>query len=188
MRWVTFAAAAALVLAACGQQGSGSSLPPVQDGAQAPATQTAPSGTVQQAQLTPEQVEQVRAVVRQYLDLSQQANAAGHAPAAGFSDEIAGLQPGTDHRWQIELAAGTTYKIIGACDNECSNVDMELIDVATGGVVESDMMGDDIPIVDFTPPANGRYIVRLLMQVCTVAPCYAGARVLTGAAQSGGDK
>lgn len=184
MRFAFLAAAGvALMLAACGPQGgSGPALPPVQEGAQPPSTQTPPSGPVQQAQLSAEEREQVSGIVRQYMDLLQQQVGAGMAPAEGFSDEIAGLQPGTDHRWQVELVGGTAYRFIGACDNECSNVDMELIDVSTGGVVASDMLADDIPVVEFTPEANGRYIVRLLMQTCTVAPCFAGARVLTAQA------
>jgi hypothetical protein len=50
------------------------------------------------------------------------------------------------------------------------------------------MVQDDFPVVDFTPQANGRYIVRLLMQTCTVAPCFAGARVLSGSTQGGAGK
>ena len=191
MRWM-IAAGAALLLAACGQQGSGVALPPVQEGAQAPSTQTQPAGPVQQVQITPEQREQFIGRVRQYLDMAQQHPqvGAGLAPAAGFTDENAEMQPGTDHRWQVELAGGTAYRVIGACDDDCTNMDLELIDVSTGGVVASDMLDDDFPVVSFTPQANGRYIVRLLMQTCGVAPCFAGARVLSGAAttQSGGGK
>jgi hypothetical protein len=178
------------MLAACGQQGSGAPLPPVQDGAQAPSTQTPPSGDVQQAQITPEQREQFIGRVREYLDMAQQHPQVGGglAPAQGFSDETAAMQPGTDHRWQVELAGGTAYRIIGACDDDCSNMDLELIDVTTGGVVASDMLQDDFPVVAFTPEANGRYIVRLLMQTCAIAPCFAGVRMLSGAAQGAENK
>lgn len=180
MRWVTFAAAAALVLAGCGQAGSGPGLPPVQQGAQAPSTQTAPTGPVQQAQITDEQRQQFLGRVTQYLDMATNQLGGGAVAAQGFTDETAAMQPGTDHRWNVELVGGTAYRFVGACDDDCSNLDLELIDVATGGVVASDMLQDDFPIVDYTPQANGRYIVRLLMQTCTVAPCFAGARVLTG--------
>lgn len=182
------AAGAALMLAACGQQGTGAPLPPVQEGAQAPSTQTAPSGPVQQAQITPEQREQFLARVGQYLDMATNQLGGGATAAPGFTDETAAMLPGTDHRWQVDLVGGTAYRIIGACDDDCTNMDIELIDVSTGGVVASDMLQDDFPLVDFTPQANGRYIVRLLMQTCTVAPCFAGARVLTAPAQTGGGK
>jgi hypothetical protein len=95
------------------------------------------------------------------------------------------MQPSTDGRWVVDLVAGTPYRIIGACDNECSNMDIELIDMSTGGVVASDMLPDDYPVVDFLPQANGQYVVRMLMQTCTIAPCYAGARVLTPGAGGG---
>lgn len=182
LRHVVFTgiAAAALALAACGQQGTGPQLPQTQAGAQAPSTQTAQSS--QQANLSNEQRQQLLQLVGSYLTDVQNAQGGGMTPATGFVDEVAGMQPGTDHRWQINLAGGANYRIIGACDNECSNLDIELIDVRTGGVVASDMLPDDYPVVNYTPSADGAYIVRMLMQTCTVAPCYAGARVLSGAA------
>ena len=178
LRHLAFATVAALALAACGQQGSGPQLPQTQAGAQAPSTQTA--ANAQQANLTDEQRAQLQQLVGSYLNDVQNAHGGGMSPATGFVDEVTGLQPGTDHRWQVNLNGGTAYRIIGACDNECSNLDIELIDVRTGGVVASDMLPDDYPVVDYTPTANGAYIVRIMMQTCTIAPCYAGARVLTG--------
>lgn len=181
-------AGAMLALAACGQQGSGPALPPVKEGALAPSTQTPVPG-VQQANIPDGQRQQFLDRVVQYLDMAQEQIGTGMAAAQGFEDELAAMQPGTDHRWQVDLTGGSAYRIVGACDDDCSNMDIELIDVSTGGVVASDMLPDDFPVVDFTPPANGRYIVRLLMQTCSVAPCFAGARVLSGApAGSGGGK
>jgi hypothetical protein len=178
MRHVILAGAAALVLGACGQQSSGPPLPPPQAGAQAPSVQAA-STAAQQAMITPEQRAQLEQLVGSYLNTVQTNYGGGMSPAQGFTDQIAGLQPGSDHRWQVNLAGGTGYRIVGACDNECSNMDIELIDMRTGGVVASDLLPDDYPVVDFTPPANGQYVIRMLMQTCTVAPCYAGARILT---------
>lgn len=185
---LALAACAVLMMAACGQQGSGPALPPVKEGAQAPSTQTPPSGTVEQAQISAEQREQFLARVTEYLDMATTELGGGAVATPGIADEKVAMQPGTDHRWNVELVAGTSYRIVGACDDDCTNMDMELIDVATGGVVASDMLPDDFPVVSFTPQANGRYIVRLLMQTCSVAPCFAGARVLSGSAQAGGDK
>jgi hypothetical protein len=180
--WI--AAAAAVALAACGQGGggSGTDLPPVQAGAQAPMQLPAVSAPPQQAQLTSEQRTQLEQLVAGYLNNVQEQFGQGLAPAAGFSDHVAGMQPSTDDRWVVDLVAGTPYRIIGACDNECSNMDIELIDMNTGGVVASDVLPDDFPVVDFSPTANGRYMVRSIMQTCTVAPCYAGARILARSA------
>jgi hypothetical protein len=188
MRWL-IAASAALVLAACGEQGTGAKLPPVQEGAQAPSTPTAPSGPVQQAQITDEVRQQLTTNIDGMLDQMQ--SQLGGTPMEGFTDQIVAMQPGTDHRQQVALAGGSSYRIVGACDGDCTNLDIELIDVATGGVVASDMLPDDFPVVNFSPPANGQYIVRSLMQACSVAPCFAGTRVLVaggGAEGGGGDK
>lgn len=184
IRSVVFAAAA-LVLSACGQ-GSGPPLPESPQGAlNAPSSQSNTPAPEGQAALTAEQRTQLEALVRNYLDEAVRRNGNGMNPAAGFNDEIADLQPGTDHRWQINLTGGQNYRILGGCDNECSNLDIELID-SRGGVIASDMGPNDFPVVNFTPQSNGAYIVRILMQACSVAPCYAGARVMTngaGAAQ-----
>ena len=115
--------------------------------------------------------------MRSYLDAGVNNNAQGFAVAPGTSDQVARLQPDADHRWNVDLAAGTSYRILGVCDNECSNVDMELLD-GSGAVVQSDVLPDDIPIVNITPAAAGRYTVRLILKTCTLAPCYVGGRVL----------
>lgn len=179
-RSMMLAAAAAFALAAC-NQGTGTQLPPVQEGAQAPSQQT-PSGNVQQAQVTDDIRQQLIANIGDQLNQIQANFAAGMAPPNGMTDTIVPMQPSTDHRFDIALNAGAEYRILGACDGDCTNVDIELIDRATGGVVASDMLPDDYPVVTYTPAANGNYIVRILMQTCSVAPCYAGARVTTASA------
>ena len=171
-------AAAVLALAAC-NQGTGPDLPQTQEGAHAPSELTA--SAAQQATITPEVRQQLIQQMGDLLSQSQNQLAAGLTRAEGLVDEIAPLQPGTDHRWQVALRGGSAYRILGVCDGDCTNVDIELIDVRTGGVVASDVLPDDYPVVDYTPAADGQYIVRIMMQACSVAPCYAGARVLTGA-------
>jgi hypothetical protein len=171
-------AASALALAAC-NQGSGPELPKTQEGAQAPSEMTA--STAQQATITPEVRAQLIQNIGDQLSQMQTQLAPGAARAEGLVDEVIPLQPGADHRWQVNLTGGTPYTILGACDGDCTNVDIELIDVRTGGVVASDVLPDDYPVVNYTPSTNGQHIVRIMMQTCTVAPCYAGARVLTTA-------
>lgn len=184
MRKAVLAAMAALALAACGQGGGGSgpALPKTQAGAQAPSVQTPPTSGVQQGNVTNEVRQQL---IQQIGDLLGQVDnqfGGGMARAQGTVDEVAPMQPGTDHRWRVTLTGGTAYRVLGACDGDCTNVDIELIDMTTGGVVASDMLPDDYPVVDYTPAANGDYIVRVLMQTCTVAPCYGGARLLSAQA------
>ena len=171
-----FLALAALVaLTACGQGIPGIAARPP---ANPPSTQVRPPNPPQAAALNPQEKAQLESMVRGYLDQAQNTYAQGYQPAAGLNDEVTNLQPGTDHRYQVNLVGGMNYRIIGACDRECSNLDIELID-NTGSVVASDMAPDDFPVVNFLAPANGSFTVRILMQTCTLAPCYAGARALT---------
>jgi hypothetical protein len=174
-------ALAALALAACGQQqGSGPPLPRLQEGAQAPTVLTPGEGGTEQSTVSEEVRQQLIAQMTDYLNQANQQFAPGMTPPEGMTDQIVPMQPGADHRWVVSLTGGSPYMFIGACDGDCSNVDIELIDMSTGGVVASDLLPDDFPVVQFTPPANASYMVRLMMRACSVAPCYAGARVLTG--------
>ena len=190
MRKILLAAAAAMALSACGQLlggGNGPALPTVQEGAQAPSTQARPTGQVQRAQIDDATRTQLIANIGEQLGAISQNFAAGMAPPAGATDQIVALEPSTDHRWTIDLAANTAYTFVGACDGDCTNVDIELISMTTGGVVASDMLPDDYPVVQFTPPADGQYMVRTLLQTCTGAPCYTGTRALahSGSASAG---
>lgn len=130
---------------------------------------------VRQANLSGEEHAQLQQLVGRYLDGVQKNYGSGMASAG---EHMATLQPGTSHDWTVNLNAGAAYRFIGACDNECSNVDIQLVDPG-GAVVAQDVLPDDIPVVDFTPPAGGAYQVRMLMRTCTIAPCYAGARMLS---------
>lgn len=185
IRQLAVAALAALTLAAC-NQGSGPPLPQVQAGATPPSTQARPTGQVQQANVTAEVRQQLIANIGEQLNAIGENFAGGMTPPQGFTDVIVPMQPSTDHRFITPLSANTAYTIIGACDGDCTNVDIELIDMTTGGVVASDMLQDDYPVVNFQPQADGQYMVRLLMQACTTAPCFAGARILQRGAEAAG--
>ncbi len=181
------AAAAIMALAACNQQGSGPALPQVQAGAQAPSTQARPETTPQRAQIDDATRTQLVANIGEQLDAIAQNFAAGMSAVEGTTDQIHALEPSTDNRWLIDLTANQPYTFVGACDGDCTNVDIELISMSTGGVVASDMLPDDYPVVQFTAPANGQYMVRTLLQNCSVAPCFVGSRALTqvpGAAEA----
>lgn len=183
MRQVLVAAAVAFALAACGQGADGPALPKVQAGATPPSTQS-PASPTQQAQVTDEVRQQLLTGIGEQLTQLQGANAPNYSQVG--SDTIIPMQPGRDHRFLVDLTAGTEYGFIGTCDGDCSNVDLELISMETGGVVANDMLPDNYPIFPYTPTANGQYMVRLLMQACTTSPCYAGARVVSNAPAAGG--
>ncbi|HYO47569.1 MAG TPA: hypothetical protein VEY33_12865 [Gemmatimonadota bacterium] len=74
------------------------------------------------------------------------------------------------------LSAGSSYLIVGVCDNDCSDVDLALRD---GNAVEvaSDTAADDTPLIRFTPSTTGTYVITPRMPDCRVEPCGYGIGV-----------
>ncbi len=76
-----------------------------------------------------------------------------------------------------ELQAGTTYRIVGSCDSDCSNMDMEVFG-PDGRMVGDNRLPDDRPFVEITPETTGTYRVHPWVVTCRARPCYGGIRVL----------
>ena len=75
------------------------------------------------------------------------------------------------------LTGGETYKIVGACDNQCSNLDLELRD-DNGNLIQRDSASDDIPIVEVTPRRDGKFSLKVSMRDCSSsAGCVYGVDV-----------
>jgi hypothetical protein len=178
MRIGVLAAIAAFALAACDDSTGGVRIPATPAGAQAPINLAGAPPARGQANLTDEERTQLTEGVRSYLQAVE--GQIGIPKHETIADVIVPMQPGADHLWNVDLNGGTTYTFVGACDDDCTNIDFELI-APQGGVVASDLLEDDFPVASFTPQANGTYIARLSMRNCGVAPCYAGARTLSGA-------
>lgn len=81
--------------------------------------------------------------------------------------------------WSVYLRAGENYRIYAACDNDCSDIDMEIYG-ADGNLVERDVAADDTPYVQITPAQSGRAYVRIWVYACENEPCYVAARVMVG--------
>ncbi|MDX2238299.1 MAG: PPC domain-containing protein [Hyphomonadaceae bacterium] len=173
---IGLAALAALALAACGQGGDQGKDASTANDASTTERVMARISTPQD-NLSADERAQLEGVIRDYLSASAAQYAAGFSPLASGGESIAPLQPLTNHDFTVPVSAGVTYRVVGGCDNECNNVDLEVRD-AGGAVVASDAAPDDHPVVSFTPTASGTYSVRLLLKTCTIAPCYVGARVL----------
>ncbi len=77
----------------------------------------------------------------------------------------------------VELQAGVTYRIVGACDTDCTNMDLEVFDAA-GTKVGENLSFDDHPYVELTPEVAGTYRVHPWVVDCRARPCYGGVRVL----------
>ncbi|MEA5477806.1 hypothetical protein VB774_09255 [Pseudanabaena galeata UHCC 0370] len=73
----------------------------------------------------------------------------------------------------LNLKRGTNYAIIGVCDNDCRDIDLQLYD-DNGNLVASDTKDDDTPVVRITPRWNAQFTIRVIMSSCSNAPCRYG--------------
>ena len=112
-----------------------------------------------------------------YLDNYAQNLAQGFG-GAGVRDVITGLQAGNEYRWNVgTLRGGQTYRILGACDQDCTDVDL-IVEDENGIEVGRDVALDDHPVVTITPRHDGPFSVRIGLVNCEIEPCYVAGRVL----------
>jgi hypothetical protein len=65
------------------------------------------------------------------------------------------------------------YGIVGVCDNDCSDVDLFLLD-NSGRVIARDIDYDDTPAIFYRPSRAATFTVRISMVRCSVNPCRFG--------------
>jgi hypothetical protein len=107
---------------------------------------------------------------QQYLEGAYDNRLAGR----GYSldEEISGsLEEGRSETHDIRIRGGQAYAILGACDNDCRDLDIFLLD-DHGDEIDSDTETDDFPIVRYSPRRNGDFRVRIRMYECNDEPCY----------------
>lgn len=96
----------------------------------------------------------------------------------GFSlfDVASGtLAPSQSETFEIDLDDGYDYLFAGACDQDCSDIDLE-VRTSAGETIGSDYEANDRPVVRVSPGA-GRFVISSSMYECTTAPCYYGIGV-----------
>ncbi len=71
----------------------------------------------------------------------------------------------------LTLEAGGDYRLIGVCDNDCSNFDLIVYD-ENNVLVAQDVAPDATPIATVAPRWTGGFVAQAVMQQCTVQPCY----------------
>ncbi|MGV9009331.1 hypothetical protein [Brevundimonas sp.] len=140
------------------------------------AAEIAARATTQQASMTPAEREEFRQGMVTMLDQVGENRAEGHIRVPGVDDQIVAMQPLQAHTFTAPMTAGKPYLIFAVCDGDCKVVDLTLLDSA-GAEIKTDTDSGDFPVLDFTPTTNGTYSVRMKMTECSVAPCYAAARV-----------
>jgi hypothetical protein len=76
----------------------------------------------------------------------------------------------------LNLRAGTSYGIVGVCDDDCRDLDLVLSD-SRGNRVAADLDDDDNPVISIRPSRSGTYRVRVDMTSCRTNGCYYGIGV-----------
>lgn len=76
----------------------------------------------------------------------------------------------------VELPSGYTYQILGVCDNDCFDLDLELYNTRNE-LLSQDIETDDYPLVTVTPGERTIYRVKVIMANCSSEPCRYGLAV-----------
>ncbi|MBX7119173.1 MAG: hypothetical protein K1X31_09280 [Gemmatimonadaceae bacterium] len=85
---------------------------------------------------------------------------------------IGRMGEGKSDSWTLNFEKGVNYKIVGACDKDCSDVDIEVIDGSE--TIARDVLADDAPIVSFSPKTSGQLRIKVTMVKCSDEPCFFG--------------
>lgn len=86
---------------------------------------------------------------------------------------VGSLDDDQDDFWTMTFYGGNEYMITGACDEDCSDIDLAIL-TEDGTEVTSDRATDSFPVVSVHPGLDTRYQVKVSMYSCSVEPCYFG--------------
>jgi hypothetical protein len=120
------------------------------------------------------------AQVRAYLEYGMAAHeSAGYARERTTPDLVVPIRLDRPYLWSVYLREGVNYRVYAACDDACSDLDMEIF-AADGHFLERDVGRDDTPFVQVTPERTGRHYVRIWLYACAEEPCHIAARLVSG--------
>lgn len=88
------------------------------------------------------------------------------------------LNAGQAETTTLELEGGYSYSFIGVCDQDCTDVDMRILD-ENDNVLVSDTKDNNLPILDRSPLRTEKYKVKIEMVRCNANPCYYGVGVFS---------
>lgn len=118
---------------------------------------------------------QYESQIQLYLGLAETlVESEGYVPV--LDPLIGSLDDSGSRTYEVSMVRGGRYKVVGVCDNDCSDVDIKVLD-PNGQLVAEDLLIDDAPIVNVSPDSTGKYRVRVLMVDCDASSCYYGVRV-----------
>jgi hypothetical protein len=90
---------------------------------------------------------------------------------------VGALAKGATSMMEVTLVAGVSYFIAGACDEDCSDMDLRIFSADSSTPLAEDTKEDDYPMLTFTAPRSGRYMLAVDMAECKESMCYYGYRV-----------
>lgn len=104
-----------------------------------------------------------------------------NAQKTGFKRVVAGpvfgsLDDDAEGTHDMTVSGGTDYVLFGACDNDCTDLDLLIYD-ADGDLVRRDVAADDRPVVVFSASKSGKYKIKVVMAVCSDEPCRYGLQL-----------
>lgn len=102
----------------------------------------------------------------------------GYLPTGG--PMTGSLNDDADASVLVSLIAGVQYAIVGVCDNDCTDVDLQVFSGDNTKIGE-DLDTDDTPVVVMRAAYSGQYRVRVMMATCNTSPCYYGVQVYQSA-------
>lgn len=85
------------------------------------------------------------------------------------------MMDGSQNGTIVQLPAGS-YTAFGACDDDCTDIDMVVTRMDTQENLDDDREDDSFPIVRFTLSAETSVLIAMSMPTCGTARCYAGFR------------
>ena len=76
------------------------------------------------------------------------------------------MNEGESLRVPITLTGGHAYNFVGACDQDCKDLNLVVTNSA-GDVIGKDDAEDDVPIASVEPSTSGTYFVQVAMVKCS---------------------
>lgn len=84
-----------------------------------------------------------------------------------------GLANNRRSEYTYSLVAGQSYGFAAVCDQDCSDLDLVLVNSA-GQTVKQDMASDSAPVIIHRPARSGQYRLQVRMADCSQSPCRFG--------------
>lgn len=87
------------------------------------------------------------------------------------------LAVGEAESLEVQLTGGRQYLFVGACDQNCLDIDIRVLDPSDRRVVEEDVLPDDLPVVAISPSDDAGFSVEVKMFECSAASCNWGVHL-----------